>query len=86
VVENAFGILKQTFQELLNKTDLNIAFVLDVITACCILHNMLLRQSAQDVERLLNLLRTEGFKNRDDIDILEAPPMPQVEVTERQGL
>lgn len=86
MVENAFGILKQTFQELLNKTDLNIAFVLDVITACYILHNMLLRQSAQDVERLLNLLRTEGFKNRDDIDILEAPPMPQAVVTERQGL
>jgi hypothetical protein len=40
-VENAFGILKQTFRELLVKSDLSITFLLDVISACAILHNHL---------------------------------------------
>ena len=61
VVENAFGILKQTFRELLTKSDLNVAFLPDVIMACAILHNMLLGQSHEEVENLLQVLRTEGL-------------------------
>jgi hypothetical protein len=42
VVENAFGILKQTWRELLMKSDQTVAFMPDLIAACCILHNILL--------------------------------------------
>ena len=62
VVENAFGILKQTFCELLVKSDLDVVFLPDVITCCAILHNMLLGQSHGDVERLFQILRTEGLE------------------------
>jgi hypothetical protein len=48
VVENSFGILKQSFQELLDTTDLHITFVLDV-GCCCMLHNVLLRQDPEEV-------------------------------------
>lgn len=62
VVENAFGIFKQTFRELLTKSDLNVAFFLDVILACAILHNVLLRQSHDEVQNLLEVLRFEGLE------------------------
>jgi hypothetical protein len=42
IVENAFGILKQTWLELLNKTKLEVTYLPDVITSCAILHNLLL--------------------------------------------
>ena len=42
VAKNTFGILKQTFRELLIRSDLNMAFLPDVIMACAILHNVLL--------------------------------------------
>ena len=42
VVENAFGILKQSFCELLTKSHLDVAFLPNVITCCCILHNVML--------------------------------------------
>jgi hypothetical protein len=51
VVENAFGILKQTFRELLVKSDLDIVFLRDIIICCTILHNILLRQSHEEVEQ-----------------------------------
>ena len=63
VVENAFGILKQTFRELLVKSDLSVTFLPDVITCCALLHNVLLGQSHGDVERLLQVLRTEGLQD-----------------------
>ena len=62
VVENAFGILKQTFHELLVKSDLSVTFLPDVITACALLHNVLLGQCHGDVERLLQVLQTEGLQ------------------------
>lgn len=43
VVENAFGILKQSFRELLGKSTLDVIFLPDVIVCCCILHNILLQ-------------------------------------------
>ena len=60
-VENAFGILKQTFRELLTKSDLDVAFLPDVILCCAILHNMLLGQSHEEVENFFQILRDEGL-------------------------
>jgi hypothetical protein len=42
VVENAFGLMKQSWREMLKKTELNVKFVPDVVLACCILHNMVM--------------------------------------------
>ena len=61
IVENAFGILKQPFRELLTKSDLDVTFLPDVITCCCILHNVMLGQSHADVELLLHILCVEGL-------------------------
>lgn len=60
VVENAFALLKQSFRELHLKSDLNVNFFPDVVCACAILHNVLLQQSHEDVERLLEVLRSEA--------------------------
>lgn len=73
VAENAFGILKQTFRELLLKSHLNVAFLLDLITACAILHNILLRQSHKEVEQLPQILRTKGL----DGEVLDDNTKPQ---------
>jgi hypothetical protein len=40
-VENAFGILKQSFRELLDTIDLHVTFVPDIVICCCLLHNVL---------------------------------------------
>jgi hypothetical protein len=65
-VENAFGILKQTWRELLLKTELEVTYLPDVITACALLHNLLLGQSSNDVERLLGVLQAEGWREESE--------------------
>ena len=40
VAENAFGRLKARWRRLLRQNDMDIAHVPQVVTACCILHNM----------------------------------------------
>jgi len=65
VVENAFNILKQTFRELLLKSDLQVIFMPDVIFCCALLHNILLGQTNKEVERLLQVLRIEGLSRED---------------------
>ena len=67
VVENAFALLKQTFRELHQKTELHVAFIPDVITCCAILHNVLHNQSHEDVKRLMHVLQREGPPPSDDI-------------------
>lgn len=62
VVENAFGILKLTFRKLLEKSDLLVTFLPNVILCCVILHNVLLGQSHKEVEELLQVLRMEGLE------------------------
>jgi hypothetical protein len=62
VVENAFGLLKQTFRELLGKSSLRVTFLPDVILCYAILHNVLLRQSHENVEQFLEVLQLEGFE------------------------
>jgi hypothetical protein len=57
VVENAFCILKQSFRELLRVSDLHITVLPDVIVCCCLLHNILLGQSPEEVDRLLAVLQ-----------------------------
>jgi hypothetical protein len=44
VVENAFGILKHSFRELLHIIDLHVTFVHDIVVCCALLHNVLLGQ------------------------------------------
>ena len=44
VVKNAFGILKQSFRELLGTIDLHVTFIPDVVVCWCLLHNMVLGQ------------------------------------------
>lgn len=48
-------------------------FLPDVITACAILHNVLLGQSHKEVEQLLQILRNEGL-NGELVDDLNGPP------------
>lgn len=43
VIENAFGILKQMFRELLKKSTLDVIFLPNVIVYFYILHNILLQ-------------------------------------------
>jgi len=74
VVKNAFGIIKQSFRESQGVLELDIAFFPDMVVCCCILHNILLRQSHEDVEEFLRLLDSEGMEveNPDPLDI---PPI-----------
>jgi hypothetical protein len=71
-VENAFGILKQTFRELLVKSKLQIAFLPDVITYYAILYNVLFGQSHEEVEQLLQVLQSEGL----DGEVVNEEPRP----------
>jgi hypothetical protein len=73
VVENAFGILKQSFRELLTITDLHVTFVPDVVVCCSLLHNVLLGQSPDEVARLLEILQREGALPEVDDDPLVDP-------------
>jgi hypothetical protein len=61
VIENAFGILKQSFRELLDVTDLHVTFVPDAVVCCCLLHNVLLGQDPANVACLLEILQRDGI-------------------------
>jgi len=82
VVENAFGILKHTFRELLVKTDLHLAFLPDVILTCAILYNIILGQSAEEVDNLFNVLQNEGMGCDEEDDIVMNAVVPPVNVDE----
>jgi hypothetical protein len=66
VVENAFGILKMTWRELLGKSELNVVYMPDVITACAILHNILRKQANEDLEALGAMVNNGGVEDADD--------------------
>lgn len=66
MVENTFALLKGTFRELQSKTQFHVAFIPDVITCCALLHNMLLKQSEQDIAHLQYILQTEGIVREDN--------------------
>jgi hypothetical protein len=61
VVENSFGILKQSFRELLDVTDLHATFVPNIVVCCALLHNVLLEQEPDEVARLLEVLQRDGM-------------------------
>jgi hypothetical protein len=63
VVKHMFGILKQSFRELMKKSELNVTNLQDVVMACCYLHNVLLEQDPYEVEWLMELLQIEGLVN-----------------------
>lgn len=54
--------MKQNFKELLEKSDLFVTFLPDGIICCTILHNILLGQSYEEVEELLEVLRIDGLQ------------------------
>jgi hypothetical protein len=72
VVEDAFGIMKQTFRELLVKSELHVVFLPDVIICSAILYNVLFGQSHEEVEQLLQVLWNEGL----DGEVLDEDPGP----------
>jgi hypothetical protein len=55
VVENSFGILKQSFRELGRLSKMHVTTFPNVIVACCLLHNMLLNQNPDEVVFLLEI-------------------------------
>jgi len=63
VVENAFGILKQFFRELLKKTKLHIIIVPDMFSTCCLFHNSILGRKEVDVEELMQMIQIESMQD-----------------------
>ncbi len=59
--QNAFGILKKTFRELLVKNNIHTIFFLDVVTCCCLLYNMILDGRDVDVNALTQQLEQEDL-------------------------
>ena len=72
MVENAFGILKQSFRELLHVTKLNVSFVPDVVVASYLLYNVLLGQVPKEMSYLLEILQIERYWQVDEEDIAMA--------------
>jgi hypothetical protein len=56
LVENAFEILKKLFCELHGKIKLHITMILNLITCCCILHNMLFGWQEINIDNILHIL------------------------------
>lgn len=52
-MENAFGLLKENWREILNKITLDVAFVPDVVYTCCILYNLTIHKGIVDMAELL---------------------------------
>ena len=50
VVENAFGRLKARWRRLIKQNDMEVQHVPNVVTACCILHNICEIHGSQFVE------------------------------------
>jgi len=53
LIENAFGILKKTFKELMLKNNLHILSMLDVVSYCLMLYNLILDGQNVDVNILM---------------------------------
>jgi len=52
-VKNVFGMLKKTFKILLPKSNLHIPFILNVVTCCYLLYNLILKGRDVDVDALM---------------------------------
>lgn len=60
VVENAFALLKLTFRELHGKCNLDVCLVLDVVVYCTVLYNVLLKDSEEEIARLLDIVHRQN--------------------------
>jgi hypothetical protein len=60
VVENAFGLMKMNWREMLGKTLLHVEIVPDVVYACCILHNLTIRRGGMEFEELMRRMSQEA--------------------------
>jgi hypothetical protein len=54
IVENAFGILKQMFMELLLKMSLDILFLLNVVIYYYMLHNLIMNGKDENIDILMD--------------------------------
>lgn len=54
-------------------TELHVTFIPNVVICCCLLHNVLLGQSPDEVARLLEVLQREGALPEVDDDPLLDP-------------
>jgi hypothetical protein len=60
IVENAFGLMKVNWREMLGKTKLQVEIVPDVFYACCILHNLTIKRGGMSMEELLRRMTLEA--------------------------
>jgi hypothetical protein len=75
VVENAFGLLKESWRILLNRCDLHVKIIPNVFVCCCILHNLLLQRKEVDVKELMRRMVLE-FDNEMQIRCPEVQAAP----------
>lgn len=68
MVENAFALLKHSFRELHQRSSIHVALMSDVVVCCAILHNILLSDSHEAVERLLEIVQ---YREENDAAVLE---------------
>ena len=68
-MENTFDILKLCFCELMTVSDLHVTFFPDVVLCYCLLHSLLLGQSVEDMEVLLDVFHQEGMVLEVDNDL-----------------
>lgn len=77
------------------KFDLHVTFLPDVILCCAILHNILMGQSHEDVEALMQVLRNEGMDAalldenggaRDEDNVVADDTPPRVASDKRRDL
>jgi hypothetical protein len=59
MVENAFGILLKTCKKLLQKSKLQVLFILDVFSCCWIFHNLLKTENETNIKRLFCIIESE---------------------------
>jgi len=79
VVKYAFSLLKLSFQELNQKCDMDVSIVPDVVTYCALLHNVLLKESHEDIERLLEVVQMENAQNEARHDLAQPEEVADAE-------
>ena len=73
IVENVFDILKGNFRELWQSAKIHVTIILDMDIAYCLLHNLLLGQSLEEVDQLLESIYQEGEAIKVDGDLKHKP-------------
>ncbi len=68
-MENAFGIIKKTFQESLTRSDLPMYFLPYVFT-CCLLHNIFQCQTKSNIQRLMRIIEMGDAQVIQEIDMV----------------